>query len=75
MPWAKQVNLKNAVGNAVDRAGNALGNALGKYTDMIPNLESIPGLNNFLPASMQDLMSLQNMDGMLAAFRNSHSCI
>lgn len=64
----KASEFKDAVGNAVDGAGNALGNALGKYTDMIPNLESIPGLNNFLPASMQDLMSLQNMDGMLAAF-------
>ena len=65
----KATDLKNAIGNGLDAAGSAIGNAIGSVMGAIPNLENVQGmLSNFLPASMKDLMGIQNMDGLLAAF-------
>lgn len=60
--------VADALGNGVDSVGNALGTGIGAITDMIPNMEDISGMiSNFLPASMKNLMSMQNMEGMIAA--------
>lgn len=63
----KASEIKGAVGGAIDAVGDAVDGALGKLTDMMPNFEGIPGLNNFLPGSMKDLMSLNSMEGVIAA--------
>ena len=64
----KASDVAGAIGSGVDAAGNAVGNAIGELSNLLPNFENIPGLSDFLPGSMQDLMSLQNMEGMMAAF-------
>lgn len=63
-----------AVGKASDVAG-AVGNGMselsgqiGAMIDKIPNFEDVTGmLSNFLPASMKQLMGIQNFSGLIAA--------
>ena len=65
---AKASDITNAVGNGLTEAGTALGGAIGSVMDMIPNMADVEGmLSNFLPASLQNLGSLQNMDGLMSA--------
>lgn len=61
-------DVANAIGNGLDSAGAALGNAIGDITSMIPNMADLQGMiSNFLPASLQNLASINNMSGLMAA--------
>ncbi|MDA8847080.1 hypothetical protein N9J02_00440 [bacterium] len=64
----KASDIANAFGNGVNSAGDAIGNAIGGLMDMIPNMENLDGMiSKFLPMSLQNLGSMQNMSGMMAA--------
>ena len=64
----KANEIADAVGNGLTEGGTAIGNAIGGLMDMIPNMADVEGMiSNFLPASLQNLGSLQNMDGLMAA--------
>lgn len=60
--------IGDAIGNGINGVGNAIGSGIGAITDMIPNMDDVTGmLSNFLPGSMKNLMSMQNMEGLMAA--------
>lgn len=64
----KASEIADAVGQGLADGTGAIGGAIQGMMDLIPNMADIEGMfSDFLPASLQDLASLQNMDGLMAA--------
>ena len=64
----KASEIADAVGQGIADGTGAIAGAIGGMMDLIPNMADVEGMiSDFLPASLQDLASLQNMDGLMAA--------
>ena len=64
----KASDITGALSGGLSQAGTAISGAIGSVMGMIPNMADVEGmLSNFLPASLQNLTSLSNMEGLMSA--------